>query len=338
MALLDLGQCGKALGGRGQQRAKALGVLLRLGNLLGELGRGGLLALDLGQVPELRVHFGVLVRLAGNRELEHLMGVQLGGGKQQVGVAQGVLHLLRRGLLEQARGFLVAVGTGDAGEVQVLDVGHALPTVAPFLLPELVTVLRREYPMLRLLLREDTTAHLLQRLDDGRLDMVVLALPYDLGDRRVEPLFLDPLLLVSAPDRPAADKVRLDANRLLLLEEGHCLRGHTVVACGLASSHAVPSGPSPIEASSLLTLVEMVAGGIGDALVPEMALDLLRRAGLQPHRLEPCPSRGIALVARTTWTRLAAMAAIAAVLRAKRGDGSGIFAGASALNATAESL
>ena len=260
---------------------------------------------------------------AGIAELESILGVQLLERSRQrvlvTAVGAEVAARARR-LLAEAEDLAEFARAGAAPLVGTLRLG-AIPTVAPFLLPELVTVLRREYPMLRLLLREDTTAHLLQRLDDGRLDMVVLALPYDLGDRRVEPLFLDPLLLVSAPDRPAADKVRLDANRLLLLEEGHCLRGHTVVACGLASSHAVPSGPSPIEASSLLTLVEMVAGGIGDALVPEMALDLLRRAGLQPHRLEPCPSRGIALVARTTWTRLAAMAAIAAVLRAKRPTG-----------------
>jgi LysR family hydrogen peroxide-inducible transcriptional activator len=197
----------------------------------------------------------------------------------------------------------------------------AIPTIAPFLLPRILPELRDRYPELRLGLREDVTSALLQRLGDGRLDIALIALPYDTGALRVEPLFDDPLWLVAGRADPAARprRPRLTAAivaRLLLLEEGHCLRDHTLQACGPAA----PQAAGRHEATSLLTLIEMVEYGLGVALVPALALagGLADSPGLQVRELvQPAPKRTIALVARSSSARDAELQALAQVVRSQ---------------------
>ncbi|MBI5610542.1 MAG: LysR family transcriptional regulator [Deltaproteobacteria bacterium] len=186
----------------------------------------------------------------------------------------------------------------------------AIPTLAPFVFPRVVRSLTAAHPRLRLAVREDTSAQLLARLRDGRVDVAILALPFDTGELAVQPIGRDELVLALAPGRAAPEGGRLDPARLVLLTEGHCLREHTLVACGAAAR------AGELEASSLLTLVQMVAAGLGDALLPALALGtgLVESAGLQIHRLQPPPTRTIALVTRPSYTRPAVSAAVATAL------------------------
>ena len=194
-----------------------------------------------------------------------------------------------------------------------------IPTIAPFLLPPSLPLLRTRYPDLRLALREDLTANLLARLEDGQLDFALIALPYETGKLLVEKLFDDELWVVGRCDDAQVQAETVDAtaaltDRLLLLEEGHCLREHALQACGKALRQAAHG----IEATSLLTLVQMVDAGLGVALVPQMAVSggLTQSPTLLARPLSPpAPWRTIALVARRSTSRHADLMALAEVIR-----------------------
>lgn len=195
----------------------------------------------------------------------------------------------------------------------------AIPTIAPFVLPHILPELRDRYPELQLGLREDVTEALLQRLGDGRLDFALIALPCETGTLQVEPLFEDPLWLVANRDTPLSRRQRLQltpeiTGQLLLLEEGHCLRDHTLLACGSGA----PPATREHEATSLLTLIGMVDCGLGVALIPALALasGLADSPRLQVRELAPpAPRRTIALVARKSSARHAEMRALAEAIR-----------------------
>ena len=195
-----------------------------------------------------------------------------------------------------------------------------IPTIAPFLLPRTMHLLRERYPSLRLVLREDLTANLLARLGSGELDFALIALPFDTGKLLVEPLFDDDLWLVGRKDDPELKTRRVSvtqslSDRMLLLEEGHCLREHALYACS-GPSHPSAEG---VEATSLLTLVEMVESGLGVGLVPEMAVRsrLTDSPGLLARPLlKPSPKRTIALVARPSTSRLADLRVLAEIIAA----------------------
>ena len=147
-----------------------------------------------------------------------------------------------------------------------------IPTIAPFLLPRLLPALRRKFPKLQLFLREGLTEDLRGRLADGDLDLVLIALPYEMRNVETLPLFRDHFHLAYREGTELVDPEnyrfnRLNASSVLLLEEGHCLREHTIEACRIRSTEAV----SPFAASSLLTLVEMVDADLGITYLPEMA-------------------------------------------------------------------
>jgi len=146
-----------------------------------------------------------------------------------------------------------------------------IPTIAPYLLPKTLPVLRKTYPKLQLYLTEDQTARLLALLEDGTLDLVLLALPYHAENVETLSLFKDGFQLVTRKDSPLAQKkaattADLKDADLLLLAEGHCLREHALAACRL------PQADSGFAGASLNTLVEMVAGGLGVTLLPDMAV------------------------------------------------------------------
>ena len=146
-----------------------------------------------------------------------------------------------------------------------------IPTIAPYLLPKTLPHLRKAYPKLQLFLTEDQTARLLALLEDGTIDLVLMALPYHAGDVETLPLFKDGFQLVTRKDDPLAQKksvttADLKGANLLLLAEGHCLRDHALAACQL------PQAESGFAGASLNTLVEMVAGGLGVTLLPDMAV------------------------------------------------------------------
>jgi LysR family hydrogen peroxide-inducible transcriptional activator len=194
-----------------------------------------------------------------------------------------------------------------------------IPTIAPFLLPPALRLIRERYPALRLALREDLTAELLSRLEDGRLDFALIALPYLTPGLLVEPLFDDELWLVGRKGDPQLKRRTVTltpalAERLLLLEEGHCLREHALYACG-APAHPSAEG---MEATSLLTLVQMVESGLGIGLIPKMAVNsgLTQSPGLVTRPIaKPSPRRTIALAARRSTTRLSDLRALTDEIR-----------------------
>ena len=150
-----------------------------------------------------------------------------------------------------------------------------IPTVGPFLLPRLMPALRTAFPRLRLYLREDTTARLVDRLAANRLDLLLLALPCDCGAADVAPVARDEFLVALPADhRLAKEEVvpptALATERLLLLEDGHCLRDQALSVCGLLARER--DEQDGFAATSLHTLVQMVAGGLGITLLPRLAV------------------------------------------------------------------
>ncbi|MBE0619108.1 MAG: LysR family transcriptional regulator [Burkholderiales bacterium] len=253
---------------------------------------------------------------AGLKELEATLGASLvERDRQSVMMTPLGLEVVERArrLLAAAEDLAALAAASAEPMTGELRLG-AIPTIAPFLLPRVLPGLRAKYPRLKLLLREDVSANLLQRLAGGQLDFALLALPYDTGDMLVRPLFDDEFWLVGREDDPALKSKRATmtapvAEKLVLLEEGHCLRQHTLAACTRDES----SNPSGVEATSLLTLVQMVESGIGLALVPELALNsgLLNGTRLVARPLTPpAPKRTIALLARRSSARQAEWTAL----------------------------
>jgi LysR family hydrogen peroxide-inducible transcriptional activator len=187
-----------------------------------------------------------------------------------------------------------------------------IPTIGPFLLPRLMPALRKTFPRLRLWLREDLTERLVAGLEAGRLDLLLLALPAA-GAMETLPLGEDPFMLALPRGHRLAARDRvpiaaLSGERMLLLEDGHCLRAHAEAACGLPRGFA-PSGEEGFAATSLHTLVQMVAGGLGVTLLPRLAVDagVLAGAPVEVRALEgiAAPGRVLALAWRPKSPRAA---------------------------------
>ena len=262
---------------------------------------------------------------AGLKELEAVLGAQLVERDRQT----VLMTATGSEVAERARAIIAAAQDLVERAAQTpqpmsgaLRLG-VIPTVAPFLLPLALRRLRERYPDLRLALREDLTANLLQRLDDGQLDFALIALPYETGNLLVETLFADELLLVGRCDDALLQAATVAAttalaDRLLLLEEGHCLREHALYACSQPPQRAAQE----FEATSLLTLVQMVDSGIGVGLIPAMAVNcgLTRSQTLVARPLSPPPTRTIALVARRSMSRHADLMALAEVIRQAASD------------------
>lgn len=155
----------------------------------------------------------------------------------------------------------------------VLRMG-VIPTIGPFLLPSALPRLRRAHPKLRLYLVEDLTARLIEQLHAGKLDVALLALPYDCGNVEQRILSEDAFWVALRPGHPLSTARSVAPERLrpedvLLLKEGHCLREHALAACNLTDRRRTES----VEATSLLTLVLMVDNGLGITLLPRLAID-----------------------------------------------------------------
>lgn len=262
---------------------------------------------------------------AGIRELESTLGApMLERDRQRVLLTPLGAEVLGRAeqLLAGAADLAQLVARRSdpfSGEVSI----GAIPTIAPFFLPPLLRALRERCPDLRVLVRENQTAELLRRLQDGEIDYGFVALPYATADLKLRELFEEALWLVGPPGeiKRVTSLTRLPPDRLLLLEAGHCLREHTLAACPAAPSRRA------VEANSLFTLVQMVEDGWGYALLPEMAIDggSIAHTGLASRRLlAPMPTRVIALVARRTEVRpqlFELLAELAAGCRSKLSGG-----------------
>jgi LysR family hydrogen peroxide-inducible transcriptional activator len=212
---------------------------------------------------------------AGLRELETLLNMTLVERTRRVvrftalgeKLADKATRVLRETeeLAEMAR----AEGQPLHGELRM----GVIPTIAPFLLPAMLPSLRTEWPSLKLYLREETSQAACETLHRGQLDCVLLALPYACGDIDSAALFDDPLFVAfprgEAPTGSAVDVSAIDENRMLLLEDGHCLKDHALSACNRPDlrAHAAMMG------TSLHTLVQMVDNGLGLTFIPAMAID-----------------------------------------------------------------
>lgn len=181
-----------------------------------------------------------------------------------------------------------------------------IPSVAPYVLPPLLPVLREQYPGLDLHIRETQTQALLQQLLDGTLDLLLLALPVNHPEIETARLFEDRFLLALPRTHRTQGRVRATADlikgdRLLLLEEGHCLRDQALTFCQLRQVDSI----NTFGASSLSTIVQMVANGLGLTLLPEISVDLeTRHADIKVMRFaEPEPSRTLGLAWRSTCSR-----------------------------------
>src|SRR4051812_1899841 len=212
---------------------------------------------------------------ASLRELESLIGVTLVERNRRVvgftplgaRIAEKARRVLREAeeLADMAR----AAGQPLTGDLRM----GVIPTIAPFLLPTMLPRLRREWPSLRLYLREETSQAACEALHRGQLDCVLLALPYGCGDVDFAPLFDDPLFVAfprgEAPSGSVVDVGAIDESRMLLLEDGHCLKDHALSACNRPDlrAHAAMMG------TSLHTLVQMVDNGLGLTFIPAMAIE-----------------------------------------------------------------
>ncbi len=181
-----------------------------------------------------------------------------------------------------------------------------IPTLAPYVLPKVLPALQTQYPDLTVELRETQTKILIEELTGGDLDLVMLALPVNEAEIETRPLFDDRFLLAVPAGDPLPKTARVSANeidkqRLMLLEEGHCLRDQALAYCA-APRHEMPLS---LGATSLTTVMQMVANGFGVTLVPEVAVDVeVRDERVKLLRFAaPEPGRTIGLAWRRTSPR-----------------------------------
>lgn len=195
----------------------------------------------------------------------------------------------------------------------------AIPTIAPFLLPRALPLLKRKFPKLRLQMREDLTGRLVEALRARTLDAAVIALPYEAQGIALAPVAEDEFLLACPEDHPLAHRENLTPELLkreevLLLEDGHCLRDHALAACRLPGNRR----SSEVGATSLHTLVQMVGGGMGVTLLPKIAAEAgaasAAHVAVRPFA-EPMVGRSIGVAWREGSQREAEARMLAAALR-----------------------
>lgn len=253
------------------------------------------------------------------RELEDSLGAEL----LERGARAVRLTNVGREVAARARDILRAVDElGDLARASHdrlsgrLRLG-VIPTVAPYLLPAVIGALTRAHDGLDLHVRETVTPRLLRELAEGRIDAAIVALPVSEPQMTETPLFAEEFVLV----RPAADAGRpvpgpdrLREMRLLLLEEGHCFRDQALSFCRLEA------GPPRelLDGSTLTTLVQMVAAGIGVTLIPEMAVPVeTRGTAVSVARFPaPAPSRTIGMIWRRTSPLVRQFGQVAEAVRA----------------------
>jgi len=241
------------------------------------------------------------------RELESDLGVELVKRRQGAAI---VLTEAGAKVARRARSILSAThDLADCVHRDQLCSGSlrlgVIPTLAPYVLPLLLPELHRRYPHLCLDLLESRTKSLLSELAQGSLDVVLLALPIEKGEFETSVLFNDRFLLAVPADDPLPERAKVTtrdvkARRLVLLEEGHCLRDQALIYCGEVGRERTRLG-----ATSLATVLQMVASGYGVTLLPEVAIDVeVRDERVKLLRfVEPQPRRNIGLAWRPTSSR-----------------------------------
>lgn len=219
---------------------------------------------------------------------------------------------LGREIAQRANEILILTqGLSDLTESRARVLSGALslgviPTIAPYLLPATLNEIRRSYPDLDLRIRETRTETLVADLLSGALDLLLLALPVDHPEVETLELLTDSFMLAAPQTGPTPTQVLsaddlLQASRILLLEEGHCFRDHALEVCEMHRRGEIDT----LGASSLATIVRMVANGMGVTLLPKISVDTETR-GLDLRLLDfpdPAPSRSIGLAWRKSSPR-----------------------------------
>lgn len=214
-----------------------------------------------------------------------------------------------RAIVDQARlcigdiEALMAIAAGDKEPLSGRLALGIIPTIAPFLLPAVLPEIRIRHPKLQLYLREDKTRVIHEQLLAGRLDLILVALPFEMRGVVQMPLFDDPFLFACREGsqwcdsgRDAIDIDALPKESILLLDDGHCLRDHALQACSLKGSDQI----SRFSATSLQTLLQMVANDLGVTFIPAMAQDsiMLQGSGISLHLMPTDTCRRIGLAWR----------------------------------------
>ena len=247
------------------------------------------------------------------KELEALFGVAL----VERNAREIRLTSVGEALLDKARGILLAVGELDdlaraakgplAGRLRM----GVIPTVAPYLLPRIIAALSDRLPDLDLHLREAMTEVLIAELQEGRLDVAILALPISEPTLTEFALFDEDFVLVRPAEdagNPVPSPQTLQTMRLLLLEEGHCFRDQVFEFCPALNNKQHSRLGSVLEGSSLETLKHMVATGLGITVLPETAVANVDKDLLETRPFtEPAPFRTVALAWRASFPRTQAI-------------------------------
>ncbi|MDE0240036.1 MAG: hydrogen peroxide-inducible genes activator [bacterium] len=255
-----------------------------------------------------RCHITQSTISAGIRDLESVLGTAVAErSNRHVLITRVGAEIAERAkaLLRDAEDVMDVAKAGRSPMTGEMRLG-VIPTIGPFLLPRVLPGLRERFPDLTVYLREEQTVPLLARLQDAELDVALIALPCETGDLDTRVILEDEFLFACNRNHAlaGAGAVSLDAladERLLLLEEGHCLRGHALDICDKGDTIT----RAQFEASSLHTLVQMVAAGIGVTLVPRLAVDadIARGTGISLSRLAMPASRQIGLAWRRSSLR-----------------------------------
>jgi LysR family hydrogen peroxide-inducible transcriptional activator len=265
-------------------------------------------------------------------QLEAALGVRLfERDRKRVLPTEAGKELVRRArqmLIEADDLVMAAKQLGDP-LVGTLRVG-VIPTISPYLLPRITPALRSRYPRLTVNWVEDKTDALLRQLDFGRVDAVLIALEADIGDVEREIVARDPFVLATPPGHPLGAKhspattADLHGVNVLLLDDGHCFRDQALAVCSSAKARELE-----FRATSLSTLAQMVAGGGGVTLLPELAVPTeASRAGLSVRQFaEPAPCRTIALAWRKSCPLAEALKQIAGTIREAYPDKGGTAPG-----------
>jgi len=252
------------------------------------------------------------------KELEEALGAPLfeRGARQVRPTAFGEAFAVRtRDILRAVDELADLARASREGLVGRLRIG-IIPTVAPYLLPAIITDLTRIHAGLDIRIRETQTPKLIHELAEGRLDTAIVALPVSEPSMTEVALFSEDFVLVRLAedgDKPVPSPEMLREMRLLLLEEGHCFRDQALSFCGMTANRP----KELLDGSSLSTLVQMVGAGMGVTLIPDMAVAVeTRSAAVSIARFgEPRPSRTIGMIWRRTSPLSAQLSQIAEVVR-----------------------
>jgi len=254
------------------------------------------------------------------RELESTLAVQL----VERTTKRVAITPVGRKVADQARLVLLDIqqlvqlaGSNREPLTGPLNLG-VIPTIAPFLLPKILPRIHRQYPQLRVYIREAKTEEIHADLLTGGLDVILIALPYPLRNVEVTTLFKDRFLLAARRGTKLVDPEkfvvnRITANSVLLLEDGHCLRDHALEACRVRNLEAV----NQFAASSLFTLLEMVDSDLGVTFIPEMAVGsaLLKQTRIETWPLPQNSYREIGLAWRKSTARAQEFGLLAELIR-----------------------